>query len=177
MMLGEIRAWRPEGAPEGIQILEIGDQPLRALHIPYADLPAVADLPELAGYGVLFLIEPARGPEERPRVLIGGTQRLADQLRHYHTSPPLAWRTAVAIPLDRPKVPRFHKELTKLVQFHCHRRAVQVRNHEVVNPAPACPSLVPAFLDRDLNASRTAIQTLLFALGHPVLGSQLRVVK
>lgn len=177
MMLGEIRTWRPEGAPQGVQALEIANQPLRALHIPRGDLPAVEAMAELAGFGVFFLIEPAGGPDRRPRVLIGGTKQVATHLRHYHASPPLAWETAVVIPIAAPKVPRFHKELTKLVQFHCHRRAVHVRNHDVVNHAPACPSLVPAFLDRDLGASRTAIQTLLFALGHPVLGSQLRVVK
>jgi hypothetical protein len=177
MMLGEIRAWRPAGAPAGVQVLEIADQPLRALCIPRADLAAVQDLEALAGFGVFFLIEPARSPGARPRVLIGGSKDLAGQLRFYDQAPPLGWQTAVAIPIAAPRVPRFHKELTKLVQFHCHRRAVQVHNHDVVNHAPACPSLVPAFLDRDLGASRTAIQTLLFALGHPVLGSQLRVVK
>ncbi len=83
----------------------------------------------------------------------------------------------MAVPLEPPRVPRFHKELTKLVQFHCHRRAVEVRHHEVISPEPTAPSLVPAFVDRDLGTSRAAIQTLLFALGHPVLGSQLRVVR
>jgi len=177
MMLGEIRAWRPDGAPEGVQVLEIPERPLRALRIPRADLPAVESLEELSGFGVLFLIEPSRTPGSRPRALIGGTKQVAGQLRFHCAAPPLEWDTAIAIPIAAPKVPRFHKELTKLVQFHCHRRAVQVRNHQVVNHAPACPSLVPAFLDRDLEASRTAIQTLLFAMGHPVLGSQLRVVK
>lgn len=177
MMLGEIRTWRPEGAPDGVQLLEIADQPLQAWYIPRPDLPAVESLEALSGFGVFFLIESAHTPGSRPRVLIGGTKHLSTQLRFYQNAAPLAWETAVAIPISAPKVPRFHKELTKLVQFHCHRRATQVRNHEVVNHAPACPSLVPAFLDRDLSASRTAIQTLLFALGHPVLGTQLRVVK
>lgn len=177
MMLGEIRTWQPEGAPEGVRMLEIARQPLRALHIPRADLPDVAELEALAGFGVFFLIEPAGEPGRRPRVFIGGSKDLAGQLSAYDGRAPLAWQTAVAIPIGQPRVPRFHKELTKLVQYHCHRRAVQVSNHEVVNHAPTCPSLVPAFLDRDLGASRAAIQTLLFALGHPVLGHQLRVVK
>ncbi|MEF8792142.1 hypothetical protein [Thiohalorhabdus sp.] len=177
MMLGEIRTWQPEGAPEGVRMLEIAQQPLRALHIPRTQLPEVTGLADLAGFGVLFLIEPAAAPGHRPRVFIGGTKDLTGQLTDYGERAPLAWETAVAIPIARPRVPRFHKELTKLVQFHCHRRAVQVSNHEVVGHAPACPSLVPAFLDRDLGASRAAIQTLLFALGHPVLGRQLRVVK
>jgi hypothetical protein len=177
MMLGEIRTWRPEGAPDGVEMLEIAQQPLRALHIPIETLPAAEALDELAGFGVFFLLEPAGGPGQRPRVYIGGTEHLAEQLAYHRQRPRLAWRTAVVIPLAPPKVPRFSRELTKLMQFHCHRRATQVRNHVVVNEEPACPSLVPAFLDRDLGASRTAIQTLLFALGHPVLGSQLRVVK
>jgi len=177
MMLGEIRTWQPEGAPEGVRSLEIAQQPLRALSIPRFDLSAITHFADLAGYGVFFLIEPAGSPGDRPRVLIGGAKNLAGQLSAYAEQAPLAWDTAVAIPIARPKVPRFHKELTKLVQFHCHQLAVQVSNHEVVGHAPACPSLVPAFLDRDLGASRAAIQTLLFALGHPVLGRQLRVVK
>ena len=109
MMLGEIRAWRPDGAPPGVQVLEIADQPLQALYIPRADLPAVQDLQALAGFGVFFLIEPARAPGHRPRVLIGGSKDLAGQLRFYDASPPLAWQTAVAIPIAAPKVPRFHK--------------------------------------------------------------------
>jgi len=177
MLLGEIRTWRPEGAPDAIQVLEIANQPLRALYIPRAELTAAEQLEELAGFGVYFLLEPATSTEPRPRVFIGGNRQLGRKLAEHRDWPPLAWQTAIAIPLNPPRVPRFHKELTKLVQFHCHRRASQVCNHVVVNEEPACPSLVPAFIDRDLGASRSAIQTLLSALGHPVLGSRLRVAK
>mgnify|MGYP006288018227 CR=1 FL=1 len=177
MMLGEIRAHRPEGAPEGVRLVELADRSLRAIRIPRADLAASGDLPDLAGAGVFFLVGPAPAAGDRPRAFLGGTQDLAGQLTHHGRAAPFPWEAAVAVPLRPPKIPRFHKELIKLVQFHCHRRAVEVRSHEVISPEPTAPSLVPAFVERDLAASRTAIETLLFALGHPLLGVQLRVVK
>jgi hypothetical protein len=174
MMLGEIRSWRPEKGPSTARLMEIQGRPLQAVYLPRGALEGTGELAELAGAGVYFLVGPGPAPNDRPRVFIGGTQNLHGALLDHRAGTPFAWEAAVAIPLKPPRVPRFHKELTKLVQFHCHRQAVRVQNHDVVNPAPAPPSLVPAFVDRDLKVSQTAIQTLLYALGHPVLGGRLR---
>jgi len=173
-MLGEIRSWRPETGPSGARLMEIQGRPLQAIYLPRDGLEDAGGLAELAGGGVYFLVGPGTAPGDRPRVFIGGNQDLQSTLLRQRTSAPFAWEAVVAVPLKPPRVARFHKELTKLVQFHCHRQAVRVQSHQVVNPAPAPPSLVPAFVDRDLKLSQTAIQTLLYALGHPVLGGQLR---
>jgi hypothetical protein len=154
--------------------MEIQGRPLQAIYLPRDGLEAAGEITEVAGGGVYFLVGPGTVPGGRPRVFIGGTQDLHAAFLQQRTSAPFAWEAAVAVPLLPPRVPRFHKELTKLVQFHCHRQAVQAQSHQVINPAPAPPSLVPAFVDRDLKLSQTAIQTLLSALGHPVLGGQLR---
>ena len=177
MMLGEIQTGRPDGAPEGVSEVAITDRPLRALRIPRENASEAADLEDLQGFGIFFLVGPGARRGERPRVFIGGHSYLGRELTRLLDFPPFPWTAAVAVPLSPPKVARFHKELTKLMQFHCHRYAVRANHHQVVNPPPACPSLVPAFVDSDLKASRTGVQTLLFALGHPVLGTRLRVVK
>ncbi|HKJ88310.1 MAG TPA: hypothetical protein VKA48_07365 [Gammaproteobacteria bacterium] len=176
MMLGEIRSHSPEGAPEGFRVAEITGRSQRALRIPRQALEDGVPLPELSGGGVFFLFGPGAETEERPRVYIGSAQDLAQQLAHQAHQAPFAWQWAVAVPLAVPRVPRFHKELIKLVQLHCHRSAIRARHHAVVNHEPTCPSLVPAFIEREIKGSRAAIQTLLFALGHPVLGTRLQVV-
>ncbi|MFP4560736.1 MAG: hypothetical protein ACLFRB_08470 [Thiohalorhabdus sp.] len=175
MMLGEIRSHHPEGTPDGVHMVEIAERPLRAFRLPRGAL-GDAPLPELAAGGVYFLLGPRGRPGGRPRVYIGSGRDLGQRLALQEDQPPFPWEWAVAVPLAVPRVPRFHKELTKLVQLHCHRSALRARHHEVVSPEPTSPSLVPAFVERDVAASRTAIQTLLFALGHPVLGTRLQVV-
>ncbi|MFA9461783.1 hypothetical protein [Thiohalorhabdus methylotrophus] len=177
MMLGEIRTHHPEGAPEEVALVELTGRPFKALCIPRKALEPANALPELSDGGVYFLLGPGHRPEDKPRVFIGSASDLAHQLLHWNErQSPFPWHRAVAFPLAAPRVPRFHKELNKLVQLHCHRGAVRAQNHEVINQEPTCPSLVPAFIERDIKASRTAIQTLLFALGHPVLGTRPRVV-
>lgn len=172
MMLGEIRPWRPENAPAEVSGVELPDRHLRALHIPRALTGALVPETGLDGYGVYFLTAPTRGPGGKPRAFLGATPNLREQLKQLDHSPPLPWRAAVAIPLQAPRIPRFHKELTKLVQFHCHRWAARAGTYELASPEPGCPSLVPAVIERDLKAQRSAIQTLLVSLRHPVLGTR-----
>lgn len=177
MMLGEIQAHQPEGAPEGVSEVALANRPLRALRIPRETLGEAHGLSTLSGFGLFFLVGSAAYEGGRPRAYIGAHRQPAWELSRHLRHPPFPWTAAVVVPVGVPKVPRYHKELTKLIQFHCHRHAVRVNHHEVVNAEPTCPSRVPNFLDRDLKTSRTGIQTLLFALGHPILGTQLRVVK
>jgi hypothetical protein len=172
MMLGEIRPWRPQGTPEGVTGVELPARDLRALHIPRANIHELGPDTGLDGYGVYFLTAPTRGPGLKPRAFLGAAPHLLQQLEQMDRSPPVPWRAAVAIPVQPPRVPRFHKELTKLVQFHCHRWAAQAGMYEIASTEPACPSLVPAVIERDLKAQRSAIQTLLVALRHPVLGNR-----
>jgi len=170
MMLGEIHSWHPPDAPTGVQAMAIDGHPLQAVRLPRAVVENGAELAELAGAGVYFLI--AAGAQPRPRVFIGGTSALQAALRARLQDASEPWETAVVIALQPPRVPRFQKELTKLVQYHCHRQAIRTPTYDVVNAAPVPPSLVPAFVDRDLKLSQTAIQTLLYALGHPILGER-----
>ena len=171
-MLGEIRSWQPDHGPAGVRLMEIHGRPLCAIYLPRTALEAASTVPEVGGSGVFFLLGPGTPTGERPRVFIGSSQDLPGGLLAHGGTEPFSWEVAVAIPLSPPKVARFHKELIKLLQFHCHRQAVRARTHQVGNPAPSPPSLVPAFVDSDMRISQTAIQTLLFALGHPVLGRE-----
>lgn len=172
MMLGEIRPWRPQGAPEGASGLELPERDLRALHIPRAGARDMGAVAGLEGPALYFLTAPTRGPGARPRAYLGSVRNPAEQLTQMDRSPPLPWRAVTVIPVPAPRIPRFHKELTKLMLFHCHRWAARAGMYEIISTEPACPSLVPAVIERDLKSQRSAIQTLLVALRHPVLGNR-----
>lgn len=172
MILGRIRSRTPEGAPAGVRQVTIDGQSLTGFWVPADEAPAAQDLTDLAESGIYFLLAPPSVKDGPPRAYLASTSALADQLVTAVEDPPLPWQGAAAFPIPAPRPARFHSELTKLVQFHCHRRARAAGHHELVTPEPAAPSRVPAFIDRDLKVTRTAMQTLLSAMGHPVLGEE-----
>jgi hypothetical protein len=176
MLLGEIRSWRPQDAPEGVSGVELPERGLRALLIPRAHAGDLRRDPDLDGHGVLFLTGPGPAPDPdadtRPQAFLGATSDLLSQLAHWDSAPPLSWEAAVVVPVRAPRIARFHQELIKLTQFHCHRWAAGAGLYQILSPEPTCPSLVPAAIERDLKAQRSAIQTLLVALRHPVLGTR-----
>lgn len=170
MILGQIRSRQPDGASAGIRQVTIGGQMLTGFWIPAAETPAAEDLAELTGWGIYFLLAPPSAEGAAPRAYLASASALGDQLAAAAADPPLPWEGAAAFPIPEPRAARFHRELTKLVQFHCHRLAQTNGQHQLVTPEPAAPTRVPAFIDRDLKRTRAAVQTLLSAMGHPVLG-------
>lgn len=170
MILGQIHSHKPEGASVGTRQLTIDGQGLAGFWVPVDETATARNLAELAGSGIYFLLAPPAAEGTAPRAYLASASALGDQLAAVAENPPLPWKGAAAFPIPAPSAARFHRELTKLVQFHCHRRARTEGRHELVTPEPTAPTRVPAFIDRDLKVTRTAVQTLLSAMGHPVLG-------